>query len=106
MAHLVRPWLVRYVDADGKRCKSTTPGARAVRERAKKLYAAGVPGWPAGKRVPLAGSKAAAEKMLRELVERAERGQAGLTDVAHGRRPLEDHLDDFRRAMEDKGDTP
>jgi hypothetical protein len=91
MAHLVRPWQVRYVDQSGKRCPKGTTGAKKRKERAAKWYAQGVPGLPAKKRVPLATDKRVAQRMLDELVERAERGGVGLPDLDHARRPLAQH---------------
>src|SRR5262249_19747377 len=84
-----------------------TPGAKRVRERARKWYAQGVPGYPKKKRVPLAGDKTAARQMLARLVERAERGHAGLEDsVTDARRhPLKKHLDDFEAALAAKPQT-
>jgi hypothetical protein len=77
VAFLVRPWIVTYVDADGRRCKKGTPGARKVRERASKWYGCAIPGLPPRKRVPLAQDKRSALKLLDKLVEKAERGRAG-----------------------------
>lgn len=107
MAHLIRPWQVRYVDADGRRVPKGTPGARKVRQRARKYYGGGIPGnAPDGKpygdrRVPLASDKAVARAMLADLVKRAERGEAGLesrtTDAA--RKPLAEHRADFEASQ-------
>lgn len=108
MAHLVRPWIVRYIDPKTKkRVPKGTPGAKKVRERSAKHYAAGVAGLPAGKRVPLATDKTVAQRMLADLVLRAERGQAGIDDKLHAQRvrPLAEHLADFRRALEARGKT-
>jgi integrase len=107
MANLIKPWIVRYVDADGRQVTKDSPGAVQVKERAKKWYGAGVPGWPKGKRVPLATHKATAQAMLNRMVEDALRGQAGLTDRyrEHRGRPIAEHLDDYRRALEAKGNT-
>lgn len=107
MAYLVKPWLTRYVDADGKRVTADTPGAKQIRERAKKWYGAGVPGWPKGKRVPLATHKATAQALLNRMVEEALRGQHNLTDVyaAHRERPLTEHRDEFIAALRAAGET-
>jgi hypothetical protein len=74
------------------------PGAKKVKEKDPRWYAQGLPGWPPKKRVALATDKAAAKRMLDQLVRDAERGRAGLPDAAAGRRPLADHLDDFAKA--------
>jgi len=56
---------------------------------------------------PLATDKTAAQQMLAELVRKAELGKAGLLDPfeAHRRRPLSEHLDDYRRYLEADGNT-
>jgi hypothetical protein len=46
MAHLVRPWIYRYLDKHGKRVPKGTKGARRVKERARKWYGAAIPGLP------------------------------------------------------------
>lgn len=100
MAYLTRVHTVRFVDAAGKRCLKSTPGARKLTEESSKWYGCGVPGWPASKRVPLATDKTAAERMLQDLVRRAERGQTSLPDGAVGRMLLTELLDEFRVDME------
>ena len=49
------------------------------------------------RRVPLARDKAAAHAMLNDLVRKAEREAAGMTDAfdEHAKRPLTEHLKDF-----------
>jgi integrase len=105
MAHLIRPWQVRYVDRDGKRCSSSTPGGRKVKQRARKWYGAGIPGLPPGKRIPLASDRNVARAMLADLVKKGERGEAGLVDRAAeaGLVLLEHHLADFKVHLEVKG---
>lgn len=76
MASLVRVTVIRYV-LGGKAVSKGTRGAKRVKMRSAKWYAQGIPGMP-GKRVPLAASRRAAEKMLRDMIERAECGRAGL----------------------------
>jgi integrase len=107
VANLVKPWIVRYVDAEGRRVSSDTPGAKRVEERSKKWYGQGVPGWPSKKRVPLATHKATAQALLNRMVEDALRGNAGLTDryKDHRALPIADHLADYRVALESKGNT-
>jgi integrase len=105
MAHLVRPWQVRYIDKHGKRCRSDTPGARRVKERARKWYGAAIPGYPPEKRVPLASDKNVARQMLAELVKKGERGEAGLADKATEAAtvPLARHLEDFEAHLMARG---
>jgi integrase len=104
MAHLVRPWTYRYLDADGQRVPKGTPGARKVKEKARKWYGAGIPGLPKSKRVPLATDKNVAKVMLADLVRKAERGEAELEDgaTAAGTVKLEQHLADFEASLRDR----
>lgn len=84
MASLIRPWIVSYLDPNGKKVKKGNPGAKKRRVRAAKWYAQGVPGLPPRKRVPLATDKRVAAKMLADMVGDGERGIANLParDVA------------------------
>ncbi len=98
---LLKPWIVRYLDADGRRVPKGTPGARRVRQRAKKWYAEySVNGRP--RRVPLCRDKQAARAMYCELLKRAERPDAF---EEHRKRPLTEHLADFERFLEARGNT-
>jgi integrase len=108
VANLIKPWVTYNVDAAGRRVKAGTPGAVQVREQLTKWYAESVPGWPRGKRVPLATHRATAQAMLNRLVEDAIRGRAGLADryAAHRDRPLADHLDDFAGHLRAKDKSP
>src|SRR5262245_29558640 len=107
MANLVRPWIYRYLDSDGRRVPSGTPGARRVRERARKWYAQGVPGSPPKKRIPLCGDKTAAQQLLAKLVRAAERGEAQLEDASTEAKKvkLSQHLADFADSLRDAGRT-
>src|SRR5262245_22504783 len=98
MANLVKPWIVRWVDAEGRRVPAHTPGATQLKKRAKKWYAENVPGWPKGKRVPLAKLRKTAEALLNRLLEDAIRGDAGKTVRIReqGHRPLADHVNAYR----------
>lgn len=60
------------------------------------------------KRVPLAADKTAAQAMLKELLRKAELEQAGLVDPyeEHRKRPLKQHVADFRSHLQNKGVTP
>ncbi len=94
MAHLVRVYRTRHVDASGKRVPKGTKGAKKVTEVSDKWYGAGVPG-QGKKRVPLATDKEAARRMLGDLVRAAERGEAKMLDRAAKAKSLKDHLTDF-----------
>jgi integrase len=105
---LVKPIIVRYLDAAGRQVPKGTPGARQVREVAKKWYAVGVPGWPPGKRVPLARHKKTAEAFLDRLVKKAFAEKHGTATPAekyqeHNARPLAEHLDAYRRELASRG---
>lgn len=62
----------------------------------------------AERRVPLAVDKAAAQAMLNELVKKAERRAAGVVDRfdEHRKRPIAEHLVDFEKHLETKGNSP
>ncbi len=59
-------------------------------------------------RVPLCKSKAASEAMLAELLHKAGLGRVGIRDpfAEHRKRPLAEHLDDFRRELEARDNAP
>ncbi len=96
MAHLVRQSKTFYVDATGRRVPKKTRGAKKVTEKSAKWYGCGVPGMPPKKRVPLAADKEAARRMLDNLVRRAEQGHSGMPDRDEARKPLAEHLEEFR----------
>ena len=58
-------------------------------------------------RVPLCTDKKAAQAMLNELVVKAERRQSGLSDPyeAHRRRPIGEHVENYRRHLYAKGNS-
>jgi hypothetical protein len=118
---IVQYWLHDcWIDAEGNPCAEGTAGARFVRRRKVQ---AGTPGarkvkkkstkWygrlPGGsKPVPLSSNKVAAQQMLAERVKKAEFSKAGIVDPfePHRTRPLLDHLADYRRALDAKGNDP
>jgi integrase len=103
---LVRPWVTRYVDADGRRVPKDHPGARKVREQTANYYAQGLPGLPRAKRVPLAATtEREAEKELARLEDEAERGVRGWASRRQAERPLTEHLDDFEAHLRAGGPT-
>ncbi|HEY2910558.1 MAG TPA: hypothetical protein VGI99_09945, partial [Gemmataceae bacterium] len=99
MASLVRPWVVHYIDPEGKRVPKGTKRAKKVRVRSSKWYGQGIPTYPPRKRFPLATDKEAAKRMLADLVRRAERGQALVPDRDAARLPLKEHLKRFEADM-------
>jgi len=60
------------------------------------------------RRVPLAADKAAAQAMLNEHVRKVEREKAGLVDPTEEqrKRPIAEHVTDFKRYLKNKGVTP
>jgi hypothetical protein len=60
------------------------------------------------RRVPLAADKAAAQAMLNEILRNVDRERAGLVDPTEQqrKRPLGEHLADFKRYLTNKGVTP
>ncbi len=111
----------RWVDADGKRMKASTPGAtkevttskdwyaelpviesakdRIVRRRHGKKKSK-------GKRVRLCQNKRAAKVMLRNLIEAAERKAAGVADYSsETQQPLGELVDRYHEHLLAKGNT-
>jgi excisionase family DNA binding protein len=107
MASLLKPWIVRYRDAEGRIVPKGTPGAVKVKERAEKWY--GQYKDAAGKRcrVPLCTDKQEAKRMLAKLEVDALRGQLGMADpyADHRSKPLHHHLEDFRGYLAAKGNV-
>lgn len=60
------------------------------------------------RRVPLATDKLAAQALLNDLVKNEERKKAGLVDPCEGqrKRPLKEHLADFKKYLQNKNVTP
>jgi integrase/recombinase XerC len=93
------------VDADGK--KVLRPGYQRFTTLSEKYYGR-VPS-AQGKvcRVPLCGDKAAAKQILAQKLADATKARHGLGDpyAKHRARPLTEHLADFRRELEARGNT-
>ncbi len=107
MAHLIRPW-ISYYTKNGKRVPKDTEGAKRVKQRARKWYAAGLPGWPKGRRKPLAADKRVARDMLSKLETREERMRQGLPvepDSTDANNPVDGLLDEFEKYLKDEGRT-
>jgi integrase len=85
---LFRQIITRYHGPDGKRCKSTTPGAKKTRKRSAKYYVQ-LPGDRSP--TPLHANKSRATVMLARLLE-----ERSLPDHEKQRaRPIAEHLADF-----------
>jgi integrase/recombinase XerC len=102
LADVFKKQTVRYSTPDGKRCSADTPGALRTVELSRKWY-----GTVSGKPVPLCRDKGAAQKLLNKLLTDATMCAHGVGDpyAEHRKRPLADHLDDFRAALKAKGNT-
>src|SRR5262249_13963435 len=85
-----------------------TKDGKRVRMTVKKKY--GTFKDPSGrtKHVPLFADAEASQQRLAELVRKAERSATGLGDAfeEHHKRPLTEHVADFRRHLEAEGDCP
>ena len=77
---------------------------KRVRRKTSKWYGRYRDADGVERRVPLCTDRSAAQQMLHQLVRRGELGQAGLADPFedHHKRPLAEHLQDFRRHLEAK----
>jgi len=98
MASLYKKPIVTIDPATGRRVKS----------KSKKWWGRFRDEHDQEKRVPLAADKKAAETLLNELVRKVERMRAGLEDPfeRHQKRPLRDHVRDFRKYLQAKERTP
>jgi integrase len=109
---LFRQRIRSYYRPDGRKCKKAEavevvdgkerllPGFTSRQTKSKKWYGQyRVDGIL--RRVPLASNKTAARQLLNEMIGKAERGQANLIDPfeAHRKRPLAEHLDDWKAAL-------
>jgi hypothetical protein len=108
MASLVKIWIVRYVDKDGKRVPKGTPGARKVKERSPNWYAQVKDATGRWKRVPLFTDKVASQVKMAEIVANYERGEAGLVNPHKDAlaRPIEDHVRDYLAHLKTGGVNP
>lgn len=115
MGSLLKPWITRYVDAEGRAVPKGTAGARKTKERAKKWYGQYRDANGKRCRVPLCTDKQAAKSLLAKLEADAKTKELypepPVTDQERklqeqAQRPLLDHLEDFRRHLESKGRVP
>jgi integrase len=102
MATVFKKSIVRYLDASGKQVKKGTPGAKKVKEKSSKWYGR-VPSQP--RPVPLSADKKVAGILLHELIKKAENAKVGIGDPfeKHHRRPLAEHLADYRAVLKATG---
>jgi len=107
MGFLHRRTQTRYHDAHGKRCRKSDPGAVKTTTKLREWYGTYKDRDGIQQTVRLSPNKQAAKAMLAEIERKAALGQAGLLDPfeEHTKRPLRDHIDDFRRHLEAKGSS-
>jgi integrase len=104
MASLLKIWIIRYVDKQGRRVSKASPGAKRMKERSSVWYGQYKVGsqW---KRVPLYTDKTASSVRLAELVKGIERGDAGLVNPHKNalERPIDEHVDDYLTHLRTEG---
>src|SRR5262245_43710143 len=96
-----------WVDADGKRVKSKTPGARQVREKSDAWHARYRDADGVLVEVKLSSNKVAANQALANLIQKVELVKAGVLDASHEQsaRLLVDHIKEFRSYLAGKNNT-
>src|SRR3954466_2705930 len=94
MGSLLKVWVVRYLDDEGRRVPKDTIGARAVKEKSAKWYGQYRDADDHRRRVPLCTDKGASLQMLAEIERNISRGKAGLVDPyeKHRKAPIADHV--------------
>src|SRR5262245_35770832 len=101
MAKPFKKTITRYHTPDGQRCGPDTPGAVKRVEEARKYY--GLVPQPNGQRKPVAlcPDMGRSKQLLNKLRADAAIRQHGMANpcAAHRKRPLADHLTDFRVAL-------
>jgi hypothetical protein len=88
---------------DGVKVPPGTPGATKEVIESRKWYAT-----IKGKATPLSTDKTVAKRMLAKLTTDADLAGVGLTDpyAVHRKRPLLEHLEDYRRELEARDNAP
>jgi len=109
MGSLLKPWIVRYQDAEGRFVAKGTPGATKVKDRAEKWYGQYKDANGKRQRVPLCTDKQAAKKLLakleadaktKELYPEPPISEQERKAREHSGRTILEHLEDFRRHLE------
>jgi integrase len=103
VADVFKKQTVRYHTTDNQRCSADTPGAVRIVELSRKWY-----GTVNGKPVPLCRDKGASQKLLNKLLTDATLRAHGVGDpyAEHRKRPLAEHLADFRRELLARDNEP
>jgi integrase len=107
MASLVKIWITRYIDKEGRRVPKGTPGAKKVKERSSVWYGQYKDGGKY-KRVPLFTDKTASSVRLAELVKGVERGEVGLINPLKGAlgQDIDVHVQDYMTHLRTEGANP
>jgi excisionase family DNA binding protein len=118
MAKVFKITVTTYLDPAGSKCKKADavhdasgtlrPGYQVLRRKTTSWYGKFTDAGGRVRRVPLCPDKTASAQILAKLVADAAKGKHGLVDPyeLHRARPLADHLADFDRELETKGDSP
>lgn len=98
---LMKVTITRYEDAEGRAVPKGTPGAKKVKEKSKKWYAE----WRENgkkKKKPLVTDKQKAKKMVGDLIDAMEKGEAGMVCKykQHLTRPIGEHVADYLQSLE------
>jgi integrase len=106
MASLVKIWIARYVDKEGRRVPKGLPGAKKVRERSTVWYGQ-IKVNGKYKRVPLFSDKEASRVRLAEMVKDVERGEVGLVRPNKDAlaQPVDEHVAAYIQQMRLRGDS-
>lgn len=113
MATIFKKRITRYVDANGRQCTKSTPGARKKRTQSKVWYGRYVDaaGRPREIKLVAGGRPITDERSARvfcnQLETDGQQEQTGVVDryKHHAQRPLSEHVADYRRHLEAKNNT-
>ncbi len=107
MAGTYRPTIIRYLNAQSQRVSKGTPGAKRVRQKSKTFWGRCADANGKVRPVALCDDADAADAMLAEMKQRAKREARGDIDPFedHRKRPLTEHVEDFRKFLESKANT-
>ena len=107
MASIFRSVTISYRNPQGHKCEKSASGAIKVRIPAKVYSGRFKDSTGRRKTVALCASKTNSKEMLAKLVTDAKMARLNLTDKfeKHRSRPLSEHVADFRRFLEAKGNT-
>ncbi|HMP08113.1 MAG TPA: tyrosine-type recombinase/integrase [Lacipirellulaceae bacterium] len=107
MASIFKLRFNHYFDKAGKRVPKGTPGAKSKRYTSEKWYGKYRDEFGLPKRVPLDEDEDRSRELLADLELKAARARRGLTDpaVRFAETPIADHLAEYRRHLEHKGNA-